>query len=117
MAVTRRRLETIRSSRPKVDRGRVLATSDAEIEAMIAADPETAPDVSDYPTLEPKALRLALGMTQEAFADMLAVPVGTLRNWEQHRTPPDPAARTLFRLMWKDLETMVTLLKEARAGR
>jgi putative transcriptional regulator len=39
----------------------------------------------------PAAVRARLGKTQEEFAAMIGVPLGTLRNWEQgHRTSPAP---------------------------
>lgn len=34
--------------------------------------------------------RTSLGLSQQAFAERFAIPVGTLRDWEQARvTPPD----------------------------
>jgi len=50
-------------------------------------------------------LRLAregAGLSQERFAAALGLPVATLRNWEQGRTNPDPAARALMRLVRHD---------------
>ena len=58
-------------------------------------------------------LRAAAGMTQEEFARVLNVPIGTLRNWGQGRTPPDAAAVTLFRLMAKDFNHILELLEAA----
>lgn len=43
-----------------------------------------------------KAIRSRLGLTQPEFADRFGLPVGSLRDWEQHRTAPDGAARTLL---------------------
>lgn len=44
----------------------------------------------------PAAVRARLGKTQEEFAAMIGVPLGTLRNWEQgHRTPAGPAKALL----------------------
>ncbi len=45
----------------------------------------------------PAAVRARLGKTQEEFADMIGVPLGTLRNWEQgHREPTGPAKALLI---------------------
>lgn len=45
----------------------------------------------------PAAVRTRLGKTQEEFADMIGVPLGTLRNWEQgHREPTGPAKALLI---------------------
>ena len=112
MATVRKSLPEIRASRLRIDKERLKAVTDAEIAAQIAADSDTAPDVSDKTLApEPRVLRAAAGMTQEEFARLLNVPIGTLRNWEQGRTPPDAAAVTLFRLMAKDLNHILELLE------
>ena len=41
----------------------------------------------------PKVVRQALGLSQEAFAERFRIPIGTLRDWEQGRVEPDQAAR------------------------
>ncbi|WP_427902336.1 hypothetical protein ABC766_32400, partial (plasmid) [Methylobacterium fujisawaense] len=58
----------------------------------------------------PADLRRSLDMTQEAFAAFLRVLTGTVRNWEQGRTPPDPAARTLLALVAADPAHAVAML-------
>lgn len=114
MATVHKSLQEIQASRPRIDKERLKATSEAEIAAQIAADPDTAPDVYGKTLApEPRVLRAAAGMTQEEFARVLNVPIGTLRNWEQGRTPPDAAAATLFRLMAKDLNHILELLEAA----
>jgi len=50
----------------------------------------------DTPSAQLRAARAVLGLTQAAMADLLGVPVATLRNWEQGRTAPDDAGRTLI---------------------
>ena len=63
------------------------------------------PDWSDH---APRALtdaekltvvRAKLGMSQQKLADLLRIPVATLRNWEQGRTEPDGPAKTLIFLL------------------
>ena len=49
----------------------------------------------------PRAVRSRLGMTQEDFAAMLGVPVGTLRNWEQGIREPVGASKALLRVAAK----------------
>lgn len=49
----------------------------------------------------PRAVRSRLGMTQEEFARMLGVPLGTLRNWEQNIREPVGAAKALLRVAAK----------------
>ncbi len=45
-----------------------------------------------------KEIRIKLGLTQEKFAVMICVSLGTLRNWEQGRTYPEGAAIALLRV-------------------
>ncbi len=47
-----------------------------------------------------KLVREKLGLSQEAFARALRIPVGTIRNWEQNRVMPDPAARALLAILY-----------------
>ena len=52
--------------------------------------------------IPPQLLRRRLGMTQDEFARALRIPLATLRNWEQGRVLPDPAARSLLTIVAKD---------------
>jgi putative transcriptional regulator len=45
-----------------------------------------------------KEIRARLGQSQEVFALMIGVSVGTLRNWEQGRRTPDGPALALLRV-------------------
>lgn len=49
-----------------------------------------------------KRIRWNLGMSQEAFSEAYRIPIGTLRDWEQYRSEPDAAARTLLQLIEAD---------------
>ena len=49
-------------------------------------------------------MQSALGMTQAKFAAAFAVPLGTLRDWEQHRKQPDAPARALLRVIEREPE-------------
>ncbi len=42
--------------------------------------------------------RKHLDLSQNEFARLLGVPVGTIRDWEQGRKQPDSAARTLIKV-------------------
>jgi putative transcriptional regulator len=46
-----------------------------------------------------KKLRVRLGKSQNEFAQMIRVPVGTVRNWEQGRRRPQGAAAALLTLV------------------
>jgi len=95
----------------KVDWATLQNTDDAEIEAQIAADPDTAPvftadELARARRVVPpplpddvKAIRQRLGLTQEAFAARYGFSVETIRNYEQgHRRPTGPA-RVLLRVI------------------
>ena len=43
-----------------------------------------------------KVIRKKFKMSQAQFADLIGVSIFTLRNWEQGRTEPDGAARSLL---------------------
>ena len=49
----------------------------------------------------PRVVRSRRGMTQQEFATMLGVPIGTLRNWEQGLREPGGAAKALLRVASK----------------
>ena len=49
------------------------------------------PKAADVPHI-----RKTLGLSQEQFASLMGVSVGTLRNWEQARREPHGAARSLL---------------------
>lgn len=54
-------------------------------------------------------------MSQEDFAETYRIPTGTLRDWEQYRSEPDAAARTLLLLIEADPKGVVKTLKKVPA--
>lgn len=60
-----------------------------------------------------KAIRAKTKLSQAKFADKLRVPVGTVRDWEQHRRSPDAPARTLLRMVDADPKAALALIKRA----
>ncbi len=46
-----------------------------------------------------KHVRFKLGLSQEQFAERFGIPIGTLRDWEQHRTEPDTAAMSYLKVI------------------
>ena len=50
--------------------------------------------------------RLASGLSQSAFAELLGVSVRTLQDWEQGRREPSGAAKTLIRVAEKYPEVL-----------
>jgi len=62
-----------------------------------------------------RAARAVLGLTQQELADLIGVSAATLRNWEQRRTTPDDAARTLIRLLAEHPREIQGMLRENAA--
>ncbi|MBR4385007.1 MAG: helix-turn-helix domain-containing protein [Treponema sp.] len=55
-----------------------------------------------YSPINVKEVREKTNKSQEEFANMIGVKVGTLRNWEQGRRKPDGAALTLLKIVAAD---------------
>jgi DNA-binding transcriptional regulator YiaG len=51
------------------------------------------------PSPDVKKIREGFGLSQSEFALRFFLEVDTVRNWEQGRNKPDPAARTLLRII------------------
>lgn len=60
-----------------------------------------------------KAIRKATKLTQGAFAKTYRIPIGTVRDWEQHRRQPDAPARVLLTLIQTDPEGVEKMLAKA----
>ena len=53
----------------------------------------------EFPETEVRALREQFGLSQDKFADLVGISVGTLRNWEQGRRRPVGPAMVLLRVI------------------
>ena len=106
MSNVRRSNEQIRASKGRIDRARVAATPDADIERWKredGVDDETlgaARYVGTGPDV--RALRDRLGLSQEAFAGRFGLALRTVQEWEQRRRVPEGPARTLLRVIERD---------------
>ena len=58
-----------------------------------------------------KFIRQKLGLSQEEFAETYMIPIGTLRDWEQHRSEPDAPARAYLKVIAADPERAAAVLK------
>lgn len=113
MAIIRRSLDDILASAPRVDRVRLEATTDEDFERQIAEDPDLAPDMSGLNLeliLPPGVVRERAGLSQEAFAQALRVPLTSVQDWESAGFATDPAARSLLRLVAKEPALIIRLL-------
>ena len=60
----------------------------------------------EVPSIDVRATRLRLGLSQAAFAAKFGFQAATLRNWEQGRTRPDGPARVLLAVIAKHPEAV-----------
>lgn len=61
-------------------------------------------------TVDVKALRDRLGLTQNEFSGMIGVSIKTLQNWEQGRREPEGPAKALLRVVEKDPQAVLSAL-------
>jgi len=115
MAIVRKSLEQILSEQPRVDRAGLAATTEEDIRRHAIEDGEDpdAPLAQFHLVIPVHAVRKKLGITQEAFADLLMIPIGTIRNWEQNRVQPDPAARALLTILYRQPKAALKALQAA----
>lgn len=71
--------------------------SETEIEEAARSDPEAQPSTPEELARMrrisiAKHARWRAGMSQSEFAATYGIPIGTLRDWEQHRSEPDATA-------------------------
>lgn len=78
--------------------------TDAERHEAALSDPDNPPMTDEQlarlrPVAEIKRLRLSLRLSQAEFARRFQIPLGTLRDWEQHRAEPDQATRAYLKVI------------------
>ena len=96
-------VENIRRMKPRINPTKIAATTEADIRRHMSEDGDDESDFADFaPVIPPRVLRKKLQMTQIEFARALRIPLATLRNWEQGRVLPDPAARSLLTIVAKN---------------
>lgn len=66
----------------------------------------------EFPETEVRALREQFGLSQDKFADLVGISVGTLRNWEQGRRKPEGPARVLLRVASRHPEILLDIGRE-----
>ena len=54
-----------------------------------------------FEPIDVQSIRKKYGLSQDKFAKLLGISVGTLRNWEQGRRKPEGPARVLLRVAAK----------------
>lgn len=63
-----------------------------------------------------RAIRKKTGLSQPAFAARFGFALASLRDWEQGRRQPTPAARTLLRVIAYDPETVLKALRTRKVA-
>ncbi len=65
-----------------------------------------------FPETEVRLLRERFGLSQDKFATLVGISVGTLRNWEQGRRKPEGPARVLLTLASEHPEWLLDQMKK-----
>ena len=63
----------------------------------------------EFPDTEVRSIRQQFGLSQDKFAHLVGISVGTLRNWEQGRRKPEGPARVLLSIAAKHPEVLLDL--------
>jgi putative transcriptional regulator len=101
------------------DWSRFDAMTDEEAEANALSDPDNPPMTEEQlrsaRRISPaKRLRFRLMLTQEEFSARYHIPLGTLRDWEQHRSEPDQASRAYLKVIAKDPDFVAAALADGK---
>ena len=92
----------------QTDWERLRALTDDEVTAAALADPDAQPLSPDRLARmrrvpNPRRIRAGLNeITQERFARLFQIPLGTLRDWEQGAHIPDAASKALLLIIERD---------------
>jgi putative transcriptional regulator len=72
--------------------------------------------VAHVPTdVDVRSIRSKLNLTQDAFALRFGFSPAAVRDWEQRRRRPDPAARVLLMVIDRHPDVVMDVLSETRA--
>ncbi len=103
------------SSELKTDWTRLEAMTPEEALQNALDDPDSQPLTPELRARlrrvpNPKAIREALNLTQEAFARRFEIALGTLRDWEQGVRIPDSTAKAYLRVIEREPEVVAAAL-------
>lgn len=65
------------------------------------------------PSIDVAAIRKRTGLSQDRFAQRYGLSLAAIRDWEQKRRTPDPAARTLLMVIDREPEAVARALETA----
>jgi putative transcriptional regulator len=94
--------------------------TDEEVELAALSDPDAPPSTAEQlaqmrRVAYARHVRWKLGLSQTEFAVRFHIPIGTLRDWEQHRTKPDSAAAAYLRVIADNPDAVLQVLAEPQA--
>jgi putative transcriptional regulator len=72
--------------------------------------PKTVFNVHIPEKINVKSIREKMGLSQSSFANSFGLSIYTLRNWEQGKRQPDPAARAYLKVIEKAPDTVIKVL-------
>ena len=90
----------------------VLATGRTNPDAL-PITPANARCMRRVPQVE--VTRQALNLSQQEFAEVFGIPIGTLRDWEQGLRPPDQAAQSYLKVIARDPNAVRKSIIDRRA--
>lgn len=113
--------DTTKKTSIKHDWSRFDSMSEEQRHAAAVNDPNARPvshngEKRMKRTPQVKIIRRALGLSQEDFAARFHIPLGTLRDWEQHRKKPDAAARAYLVVIARNPEAVADALQSRRCA-
>ena len=107
MSTVRVTLDAANRVKGRIDRHRVDATTEADIQRQAAEDDAaSAQDAAAYT----RRVRRRTGLTQAAFASRIGVPLDTVRNWEQGKRLPAGPAKALLKILDRAPEAALSAL-------
>jgi putative transcriptional regulator len=107
MGTVRVTLDAARQAKGRIDRRRVDATTEADVQRhAVEDDAASAQDAAAYA----RRVRRRTGLTQAAFAARIGVPLDTVRNWEQGKRLPAGPAKALLKILDRAPEAALSAL-------
>ena len=101
-------------------KARLDALSDTDVNRAALSDPDAQPLTEEalrkfkrVPNVT--AIRKTLHLSQREFSDRFRIPIGTVRDWEQHRSEPDHAACSYLRVIEAEPDVVADALEEKSA--
>ena len=87
-----------------MDWAAIDAMTDADIARQVRGNPDAAPILSarEHAAAMVRAVRAKLDLTQAEFARRFAIPVGTLRDWEQGRRVPEAGSMAYLKVIERE---------------